>query len=483
MDKYLRLNKSFLFVNIFFIIFSCSLAYASLTIEDEKKLGSEFYDKMEKSNIIYHNLRVDEYITKIGRQIVAKIPTSPFDYRFSVINSSAINAFATPGGYVYVNMGLITLVENESELAGVLAHEIAHVSARHIADIAAKSTKINIATLAAILAGAFLGGSGDMTAAVASFSLATATTLNLKYSRDHEEEADRLGLSYLIKAGYDGNAMLDFLKIMRQYEFYSSNVPSYFLTHPGTDLRIRYLDALLQSRYASGGSKSLFGQFKRIQTLLLLEKKNFNENLIFFQSALAKNNEDLDSLYGLAVSQDKLGLTASSLESFQKALKLAPDDSDILRELGIVYLKSGHPGEAIKCLSKAVELDGNDAIALSYLGKAYEADGNYLAAIQIYKQLVAKDSTDVEVFYSLAFAYGKTNNSGESHYNFGIYFKKKDKLASALFHFKEALKLFPPDSPQAKDIANQMKQQSPPDIKNKIKQQEPNRGPRGAKGL
>ena len=484
MDKYQRRNKSNLFIIIVFIVFSSHLAYASLKIEDEKKLGGEFYEKMEKSNIIYHNVRVDEYITKIGRQIVTKLNNPPFEYRFSVIKSTAINAFATPGGYVYLNMGLINLAENESELAGVLAHEIAHVSARHIADIVDKSTKINIASLAAILAGAFLGKSGDITAAVASFSLATATTLNLKYSREHEEEADRLGLTYLIKAGYDGNAMLDFLKIMRQYEFYSSNVPSYFLTHPGTDERIRYLDGLLQSRYTSGGSKSLFGQFKRIQTLLLFERKNYNENLQFFQSALTKNNEDLDSLYGLAVSQDKLGLTAQSLETFQKALKLAPDDTDILRDLGLVYLKSGHPGEAIQCLRKTVQIEGNDLLALSYLGKSYEADGNYLAAIHIYKQLIDKSITDVEVYYNLAFAYGKTNNPGESHYNFAIYFKKKGKSASALFHFKEAIKHFPPDSPLAKDIITQIKQQAVADINKETGRQEPDGsqpGPRGGR--
>jgi tetratricopeptide (TPR) repeat protein len=160
---------------------------------------------------------------------------------------------------------------------------------------------------------------------------------------------------------------------------------------------------------------------------------------------------------------------------------LAPDDSDILRDFGIVYLKSGKPGEAMQYLRKAVELDGNDAIALSYLGKSYEADGNYLAAIPIYRQLATKNPTDVEVFYSLAFAYGKTNNSGESHYNFGIYFKKKAKLTSALFHFKEALKYFPPDSPQAKDIAIQMKPQGPPDLNNQLKPPEPDRSPRGVK--
>jgi tetratricopeptide (TPR) repeat protein len=204
--------------------------------------------------------------------------------------------------------------------------------------------------------------------------------------------------------------------------------------------------------------------------------------LKFFQSELAKNRDDVDSLYGLAVTQDKLGLTALSLENFQKALTLNSDDNDILRELGIVYLKSGRPGEALQYLRKVVARDANDAIALSYLAKSYEADGNYPAAIQIYKELVAKNSTDPEVFYNLAFAYGKTSNPGDSHYNFGIYFKKKDKSASSLFHFKEALKYFPPGSPQARDIEQQMKPPSPADNNNELMQQEPRRSPREAKG-
>src|SRR3972149_9236208 len=315
-SKYLMKNKIILvIINIIILLSYFGLADASFTIEDERKLGKEFYENLEKNKILYHNARVEEYITKLGMLIVSTIPKSPFEYHFSVIKSSAVNAFATPGGYVYINLGLINLVENESELASVLAHEIAHVNARHIADIVDKSTKVNIATLAAVLAGAFLGG-GDVTAAVTSFSMAAATTLNLKYSREHEEEADRLGMSYMAKTGYDATSMLDFLKIMRQTEFYSSNVPSYFLTHPGTDERIRYLDGLLQTRYGAGGSKSLFGEHKRIQTLLMLEKKELDSNLKFFQSALVKTGDDIDSLYGLAVTQGKMGMTAQSLENF-----------------------------------------------------------------------------------------------------------------------------------------------------------------------
>ena len=157
---------------------------------------------------------------------------------------------------------------------GVLAHEIAHVNGRHIAEIIDKSKIINIASLAAILAGAFLGGSGDAVAAVTSFTMATATTLNLKYSREHEEAADRKGMSYLVGAGYNGSAMLDFLRIMRRYEFYSNTIPSYFLTHPGTDERIRYIDALLQTTYTRKGAESIQGNLKRVQTLLLLDERS-----------------------------------------------------------------------------------------------------------------------------------------------------------------------------------------------------------------
>src|SRR3990170_2425110 len=296
--------------------------------------------------------------------------------------SSAVNAFATPGGYVYVNLGLINLVENESELASVLAHETAHVNARHIADIVDKSKKVNIATLAAVLAGVFLGG-GDVTAAVTGFSMAAATTLNLKYSREHEEEADRLGMSYMTKAGYDGISMLEFLKIMRQTEYYSSSIPSYFLTHPGTDERIRYLDALLQTSYGRGGSKSQIGQLKRIQTSIMFELKNPDENLKYFKAALEKKGEDVDCLYGLAVTQEKLGMIKQALENFHRALKLAPDDSEILKGLGIAYFKKGHPVEAIVYLGKAVEIEESNTTAAFYFGKTYEAQGNYPKSLEI----------------------------------------------------------------------------------------------------
>ncbi len=444
---------------IFFLIFQAAgSAHASFTIDDERKLGKEFYEKLEKSDVLIHDQRIDAYINRLGNKVLAQSEKAPFEFRFSVIKSSAINAFATPGGYVYVNSGLITLVETESELASVLAHEIAHINKRHVASIIEKSQKVGIATLAAVLAGAFLGGGGELSAAVASFSLATATTLSLKYSREHEEEADRIGMSYLVSAGYDGKAMLDFLKLMRRYEFYSSNIPSYFLTHPGTDERIGYIDALLHTTYTQKGSESIIGNLKRVQTVLMFGEKNLDSSLHYFQNDLQKNPEDVDSLYGIAVTQEKLGRTDESLINFRKALSLSPDDQEITRDLGILYFKLGRSVDAIVFLRKALTLKEDDLNTLLYLGRSYELQGDYTAALNLYTKIEKKNIiNDADIYYSIAMAYGKTNNPGDSHYYFGIYFKKKKKMDSALFHFKEALKYFPAQAEKSQEIEKEIK--------------------------
>ena len=443
---------------LFFLSFSHTMpASAAFTIEDERKVGKEFYDKLEKHGYLEQNPRMEGYLNRIGNLLVANSRKAPFDFHFSAVKSSAINAFATPGGYIYVNTGLINLVETESELAGVLAHEIGHANARHIADMVDKSQKIGIASLAALLAGAFLGGGGQGTAAVAAFSMATAAHLSLQFSREHEEEADRMGMATLVQSGYDGKAMLDFLKIMRRYEFYSNNVPSYFLTHPGTDERIRYLDGLLQTTYRQGGKESIVGGLKRIQAILVLDNKNLDNIRGEYQEALKKNPNDVDVLYGLALIQEKLGLVSQSLENFQKALNLAPADEDILRDTGISYFKAGHPAEAIELLQKAFALNEGNESTLIYLAKSYETLGNFESTLKIYRRLETKKIVDADIYYNMAVAYGKTNDPGNSHYNFGIYFTKKNKKESALFHFRAALPYFSKDSERGRDIEKEIK--------------------------
>ena len=431
-------------------------SHASFTVEDEKKLGQEFYEKLSAKNLLVKNPRISNFVDKIGRQILKHADDSPFSFTFSVIKSSGINAFATPGGYIYVYEGLINLSENEAQLAGVIAHEIAHATSRHIADTIEKSQKVSMATLLAILAGAFLGGGGEGAAAITSFSIAAATSLNLKYTRDNEEDADRKGMRYLTGAGYDGRSMLDFLKIMRQFEYFSNSIPSYFLTHPGTGDRIRYLDGLLQTTYTHGGGTSLVGGINRIKTILVLDQNNLSESLKFFQTALKKHPDDIDFTYGLAVIQGKLGQTDEALKHFSMAINRSPDDVDILRDLGILYFNMGKAIDATGPLKKAYLINQNDPETVLYLGRSYETMGNNIEALDLYEKFQRDNPDDTTIYYNLAMTYGKTNNPGESHYNFGIYFKKMNKNKSALFHFKAAQNYFPPGTEKGIRLQNEI---------------------------
>jgi len=430
--------------------------HASFTLDDENKIGKEFYNKLSSHNLLIRDEKVNDYINRLGNAILARSSNVLFTFHFSVIRSSAINAFATPGGYVYVNRGLINLCENESELAGVLAHEIAHVNSRHIAQQIEKSQKISMASLAAILAGVFLGGGGVGTEAALGLTMATSTTLSLKYSRENEEEADRLGMSYLVNAGYDGKGMLTFLKTMKNYEFYSNSLPSYFMTHPGTDERIAYIDSLLQSRYRGAGSLNIVGGLQRTQTLLMLGDSNLDHAFKYFQNRVDKNPDDADALYGLAVTQAKLGQTAESFANFANALKHSPDDVDILRDFGINYFNAGKTAEALMLLRRAYSQNERDDGTLLYLGRAYEQAGNFSMALDFYRKYLEKNPADVNILYNIAMAYGRIENHGESHYYFALFFKNKKKDDSALFHFREALKYFPSDSERVRDIQNEM---------------------------
>lgn len=448
-------NQYFYFFLVGVLLFLATPnARAAFTIDDEKKMGREIYEKLDQGNFLSRDQKLNTYVSEIGNRILDHSNKASFPYKFSVFNSSGINAFATPGGYVYINKGLISVVENEAQLAGVMAHEIAHANSRHVASIIEKSKKLNIAMLAGIIAGALLGGGGDASAALAMFSVAGAQTMSLKYQREHEEEADRLGISYLAHSGYYPAAMVEFLKIMKQYEFLSKTIPSYFLTHPGTDDRIFYLESLLQTEYRrSGGSANIVGNIVRMQALITPDAGGLNKRRGELMESLAKNPQNVDLLYALAVTEDQLGRTGDALEHLTKALSLAPRDEDVLKSAGLIYLKTGNAELARFYLEKAAAIHPeNDQTTLA-LGKAYFAEGDYAGALNYFLKLRHQSLEGEDINYHIAMSYGRLNQMADFHYYFGLYLKKENKTQSALFHFRKAMEYTTEGTPKAAAIA------------------------------
>jgi len=462
MRKTMQLQYKFLAI-ILTIMLSCAqYGFAAFTLEDERKLGKEFYDKLDQNNFLIKDRQLNDYITKIGNLVLAQSTKAPFNYTFSIVNSSAINAFATPGGYIYIHKGLIAAVDTEAELAGVIAHELAHANARHVASIIEKSTRLSIATMAAILAAAFLGGGGDAAAAVAAFSMAGASSLTLKYQREHEEEADRLGITYLSQAGYNPGASVSFLRLIKRHEFLSKSIPSYLRTHPGTDERIFYLEGLILTQYTHAGKDQIIGNLTRMQALVPLSTAELNVRQRQLNSALAKEPSNIDLLYALALTEDRLGQTAAALNRLQKALSLSPQDSDVLKNIGLIHLKMGNAEQARANLQKAADIDPRDEEIKLALGKANFVLGNYREALGNFMSVKTVLAGGEDINYHIAMAYGKMGSQGESHYHFGLHFKKGGKTQSALFHFREALGYFPPNSATYALISKEIKELTEP---------------------
>src|SRR6202049_4453174 len=204
------------------------------SLEHEIALGKGLAQEVERSSKMIDDPIVTEYVNRVGQNLVrnsdAKVP-----FTIKVIDSDEVNAFALPGGFFYVNSGLILRAQEESELAGVMAHEISHVCARHGTKNATKGEAMQLAMIPLMLLGpGGWAGYGIYEAA----SLAIPVTY-LKFSRDSERDADFLGLEYMYKAGYDPNAYVTFFeRIQADEKRRPGTIPKVFSTHPPTPERI-----------------------------------------------------------------------------------------------------------------------------------------------------------------------------------------------------------------------------------------------------
>ncbi len=233
----------------FFLFGSFIREVWAMTTEEEKKLGKQIVLEIEAKVGTVRDLTLQAFLERLGHSLVAQVGPTPFEFKFYLINAPDPNAFAIPGGYIFVTTGLIVLAENEHEIAGVLSHEISHVTARHISQLIEKSKAINIASMAAVIAAMLVGGGGTGSQAAATMAMATGEALALKYTREMETDADQNSLQYMIKAGYDPYGMITFLnKIYKTSLVSGPQIPPYLSTHPAIENRISLLENLLHSR-------------------------------------------------------------------------------------------------------------------------------------------------------------------------------------------------------------------------------------------
>lgn len=237
-------------------------AITLISVSDEIKLGREAQKQVRSSTPQVPGTAAS-YVASVGRQLAARARGPKYPYSFSVANYRELNAFALPGGPVWVNRGVLQTARTESQVAGVLAHEIAHVAQRHAAQQISKGM---IANGLLGLLGAVLGNTGGARTAQTGAQVIAGGYL-MKFSRDDEREADRVGVEILRRAGWDPRGLLEFMEILREQGGRDpSSVEVFLSTHPSPGERVEQLRAQL-SRGKAGGRRDS-AAYQRVRATL-----------------------------------------------------------------------------------------------------------------------------------------------------------------------------------------------------------------------
>ena len=418
----------------------------AMSVGEEKKLGKEVSAKFLAELGQSEDAAAREYVRRIGQRLARASQPQLFDFQFYLVKDDAINAFAVPGGYVFINTGLVAAASSEEEVAGVLAHEMGHVTARHVTQQIGRSTAISLLSLATMLGAIFLAKDPKTAAAVSSAAMAGSSSMELKYSREMEEQADRLGFQTMIRAGYNPTGMVTLMKKLMAQNALGDLVPSYLTTHPGPEQRVVYLEGLVETARTRLPPLADPARFRRVHTRLLVEQKDAETAVGHFAAEVRDHPGDADALYGLALAYQKAGKAAQAQETYRKAIAAAPNDADVVRDLGVSLLLSGRAAEAIEQFRRAVTIHPDDGLAWYYLGLAQKEREEFKDAVISFQRAVDDDPDNFEALYNLGISLGNAGDECRAFHFLGVYYRKIGDPKQARAYLERALTACPPQS-------------------------------------
>lgn len=303
-----------------------SPADALLPKNEEARIGRSMMRMFHQQGRIVQDPELTEYINDIGHTLVGNSNTSDYSFEFFVVNDPSINAFALPGGFIGVHTGLIQLTRNEDELASVLAHEIAHVTQRHIARTIHDNSRASILTMAAMLGaiaiGAASGAGGEVLEGALATSQAVTIQNQINFTRGYEYEADRVGISTLAAAGFNVDSMADFFARMGR-RTNNSLIPSaqfeYLRTHPVSSSRTAEAKARAD-RYPDVSRENSIG-YKLMKARTLALYAETPERALAYFTSTDDETDDRDVLYGRALALMRDNKPAEAERLFEQLIE------------------------------------------------------------------------------------------------------------------------------------------------------------------
>ncbi len=406
-----------------------------ITPTQEQELGQAFFRSLHNQLKINQDPEIEQFIESLGGGLAAHTDNPGQPFHFFVVLDPAINAFAGPGGYIGINSGLVTETESESELASVLSHEIAHVTQRHLMRAFESASRMSLPTAAAMLAAILIG---TQSAALGQAALIAAQAGSLQhridFTRDNEQEADRVGMHILSRTDFDPRGMPAFFeRLQRASRYYGEGPPEFLRTHPVTVSRIADSRGRAEKypfrQYTDSLGYLLFKAKLRVMTA-----KRPIDAVNHFRATLDQGTalQKVASQYGLGLAL----LAASRLNQaqavFQNLAGRRPDQPQFVNGLAKSKLEAGSTRQALALYSEAMDyFPGNRAIMLDYT-KALLKTKHYEQARRLLRDYSRSHPATAEIYALLAETTGNLGKKAKAHRYLAEYYYAIGQTESAI---------------------------------------------------
>lgn len=387
----------------------------------ERQIGEQAMIEIRADKSFLDDTEVSDYLNWLGDRLVANSSEPGQDFEFFALHDHNINAFAMPGGFVGVNSGLILVAQSESELASVLAHEVSHVTQHHMARMMAGEKYDSLATIAAAAIAIVAARNNPNAAPAVMAGPGAAIQRHLAFSREHEQEADRIGLSTLEKSGFDTRAMpLFFQRLLRETRLLDTNAPYWMLTHPVTTDRISDIDNRVRQLPFHLVPDSL--EFQLVRSKLRVLDMTPAEAVTYFNSTLSgprKFGNPVAQRYGLTLALLKSHNLVRAKQELDTLLKQpqAATDPMVMTLAGQIYRAEGMSNAKLtEYYSAAVQAHPQHrALAYDY-AEVLIAGRQYQAAHELLDSRISAHPRDARLYELEARAYAAENKPQEEHH-------------------------------------------------------------------
>jgi predicted Zn-dependent protease len=414
---------------------------ASMSIVKEKEMGRKAYQQVIAQMPIIEDPDSVEYIRALGAKLVNQLESHTFDYTFNMIASPDVNAFAIPGGYIFIYLGLINEFDNEAQLASVVAHEIGHVTERHLASRMDRSAPSNIASLAGMLAGILLGvaaGSAELGQAITLGTMAGNVQNQLAFSREDEAQADYVGYKLITSLGYDPQEMVNgFKKIYRLETMMSPQVATYLRTHPQSPERMDAITNLMR-RNPPKVTPHSNRDFRRIKTRLVALYNPIQQAEETFMRQASQEPHSPLPRYGMALVMLRQHNYPKALELLESLGEGFDDNPYVEREKAVCYLGMGRLDKAEPLFQAVLRKRPKDKSAMQDLGTIYLSQNRLTEAERTYQRMLKLDDDDPEAHYQLGVTLGRQGRTGLASYYLGTAFTQRHNMRMAKYHLNKA---------------------------------------------